>query len=276
MSNLIANLKRDIGNKYRALFANPFQSLGLKWIEVKKWRSLPTTSVHEASVLNHKLYFRDGNEVLHGLHEIFIDKVYQLSLPAAPFIIDCGAHIGLSVIYLKQQHPGARILAFEPDKTNFSLLQKNISSFGLTNIDLRNEAVWKENTTLRFAQEGSMSSKIETNGDAASNNSQVTATRLLDVMTRKVDFLKLDIEGAEYEVLKDISSKLGLIENMFIEYHGLFSQNKELNEILQMVTGSGFSYYIKEAANVYHSPFQRTETHHPYDVQLNIFCFRKL
>lgn len=276
MSNLIANLKRDIGNKYRALFANPFQSLGLKWIEVKKWRSLPTTSVHEASVLNHKLYFRDGNEVLHGLHEIFIDKVYQLSLPAAPFIIDCGAHIGLSVIYLKQQHPGARILAFEPDKTNFSLLQKNISSFGFTNIDLRNEAVWKENTTLRFAQEGSMSSKIETNGDAASNNSQVTATRLLDVMTRKVDFLKLDIEGAEYEVLKDISSKLGLIENMFIEYHGLFSQNKELNAILQMVTGSGFSYYIKEAANVYHSPFQRTETHHPYDVQLNIFCFRKL
>ena len=40
--------------------------------------------------------------------------------------------------------------------------------------------------------------------------------------------MKLDIEGAEYKVLKDIADNLGNVNNMFIEYHGTFDQNNEL------------------------------------------------
>ena len=86
--------------------------------------------------------------------------------------------------------------------------------------------------------------------------------------------MKIDIEGAEYEVLKDIKDKLHLIDNMFLEYHGSFNQNIQLNELLQMIVASGFKYYIKEAATVYPTPFYRNHTSETYDVQLNIFCFR--
>ena len=55
----------------------------------------------------------------------------------------------------------------------------------------------------------------------------------------------------------------------------MFSQNKELVEILDIITKEGFHFYIKEATSVYDHPFLRsTETKKDYDVQLNIFCIR--
>src|SRR5690349_14366069 len=54
--------------------------------------------------------------LLHSLEEIFIDKVYLFhSAELSPRIIDCGANIGLSVIFFKRTFPSAKIIAFEPD-----------------------------------------------------------------------------------------------------------------------------------------------------------------
>ncbi len=161
---------------------------------------------------------------------------------------------------------------FEPDIQNYTLLKKNISSHNLTGIDARQEAVWVENTTLNFIQEGNMGSKIGI--DSPNSNSNVKAVRLKDFLTKKIDFLKLDIEGAEYLVLKDIAENLHHVTNMFVEYHGSFSQNEELLEIFQIIVKSGFQFYIKEAAENYHQPFLPAIKKLDYDVQLNIFCFR--
>ena len=68
---------------------------------------------------------------------------------------------------------------------------------------------------------------------------------------------------------------LSNVKNLFIEYHGTFHQYAELTKIFQIVTREGFSYYIKEALNIYKSPFLQTKDPKvPFDVQLNIFCFR--
>ena len=93
-----------------------------------------------------------------------------------------------------------------------------------------------------------MSSKIGENIN--SNTVSVKASRLKDFLNKKVDFLKLDIEGAEYKVLKDVAENLGCVNKMFIEYHGTFEQNVELLEILELVSNAGFKFYIKEAAPV--------------------------
>jgi hypothetical protein len=90
-----------------------------------------------------------------------------------------------------------------------------------------------------------------------------------------VDFLKLDIEGAEYKVLKDITENLHYVTNMFVEYHGTFPQNNELVEIFEIISKAGFRFYIKEAANNYPYPFLPKPRKLDYDVQLNIFCFKK-
>lgn len=225
-------------------------------------------------MLDGTISFTHPQELLHGLKEIFIEEIYKLSLPRNPYIIDCGANIGLSVLYLKKQYADARIVAFEPDRNNFELLANNVRSYKLENVELKNEAVWIENTAISFSNEGTMSSKVDL---AAGGENKVQAARLKDYLNEKVDFLKIDIEGAEYVVLKDIAENLGNVSNMFFEYHGQFSQNHELVEIFQIIERAGFHFYIKEAAPVYNRPFVdvHSASKPSYDIQLNIFCFRK-
>jgi hypothetical protein len=121
--------------------------------------------------------------------------------------------------------------------------------------------------------DGTLGSKLDASADHK-NTVRVKASRLKDLLNQKVDFLKIDIEGAEYEVLKDCSDSLKNVDYLFIEYHGFFEKINELTEVLQLIEDNGFAYYIKEASNVYRTPFERIGERKPYDIQQNIFCFR--
>lgn len=264
--NLLAGLKSRINKA----FHNPYKEVNINWASLKYLKHLPADKIHSHKLLQHQTFFYGGLEYLHGIKEIFLEGVYKQELPENAYIIDCGAHIGLSVIYLKSICPSASIVCFEPDTKNFDLLEKNISSHHLEKVEIKKEAVWTENTHLNFIQDGNMGSKIGDNN--SSNAASVKAIRLKDYLNKKVDFLKMDIEGAEYEVLKDISGSLENINKMFIEYHGTFEQNIELLEILDLVSKAGFKFYIKEAASILDQPFLPKTALTDYDLQLNIFC----
>lgn len=269
----LRNVINGVQKKIQALTANPYRKVNISWSKLKYYKHLPPGKIRSHRLFNKALYFYNPTELLHGLREIFIENIYKQDLPNKGFVIDCGANIGMSVIYMKQHFPNAEIIAFEPDETNFELLTKNIKSFGYSDVKLYKEAVWKENTTLLFSNEGSMGSKIEVDNNA--NTKEVKASRLKDFIDRNVDFLKIDIEGAEYEVLKDIAGKLSFVNKIFLEYHGKFEQNNELTEMINIVRDAGFCFYIKEAAPIYTTPFSRIKNPNTdYDVQLNIFCFR--
>lgn len=266
------NLINGINSRLKKSFSNPYKQVNVNWFSLKYLKHVPADKIHSHELLQHPTYFYGGSEYLHGLNEIFLEGVYKQNLPENAYIIDCGAHIGLSVIYLKNICPTARIVCFEPDEKNFTLLKKNILSHHLENVEAKQEAIWDENTSLHFIQDGNMGSKI---GETTTSHSvTVKATRLKDYLDEKVDFLKMDIEGAEYKVLKDISEKLENVKKMFIEYHGTFNQNNELLEILEILLKGGFKFYIKEAASVFDQPFLPKKYSSEYDLQLNIFCIR--
>ncbi len=272
--SFLKNITNGVQKKIKFLLANPYKEVNVNWITLKYYKHLPAGKIRVHKLFNNNLFFYSAPELLHGLKEIFIDKIYKQYLVENPYIIDCGANIGMSVIYMKQQFPQAEIIAFEPDETNFNLLNKNITSFGYSNVLLYKEAIWNENTTLQFSNESSMGSKIEI--DTTSNTIAVKAVRLKDFLNRQVDFLKIDIEGAENVVLTDIADNLHFVKNMFLEYHGTFDQNKELVKMINIISDAGFNFYIKEAASIYETPFYRTKNPYTsYDVQLNIFCFRQ-
>ena len=267
--NILQGIRMRIGK----LFHNPYHVVNIGPVKKIYYKHLSSGKIRSHRLFGKDFYFISPTELMHGLNEIFIEEVYKQELPSKPFIIDCGANIGLSVIYLKNLYPDAEIVAFEPDEQNFQLLQKNIASFGFKNVEVRKEAVWVENTVLQFASEGSMSSRI---GDGSSQDTiPVKAVRLKDFLNRPVDFLKIDIEGAEFQVISDVAGQLQHVKNLFLEYHGSFRQNAELNKIFSLIVENGFSYYIKEATSVYDNPFERRSKNPlTYDVQLNIFCFR--
>ena len=271
MGSVLSQVVSDVNNRMKSIFNSDLKKANLNWLKIRnlKYSFYNKPGVHQLN--GRKIHFNNGIEILHSLKEIFVDDIYKIRFDTpTPYIIDAGANIGLSALYFKQIAPAARVVAFEPDVNNFELLKKNTA--GLADIEILKQAVWKENTTLKFAASGTLSSKIVNN--AVADTIDIEAVRLKDYLSKPIDLLKLDIEGAEYEVIKDCSDHLKLAKNLFIEYHGHFNTNYQLNELLDILVKNQFSYYIKEADIVYATPFYREDVHRMYDVQLNIFCFR--
>jgi len=268
--NVVNGLKQQLGR----FTYNPYKKAGFSWLQTRVIKNFPAYKTRTVKFLNAQITFHSRPEFLHSIEEIFVDEIYKIQLKPDAYIIDCGANIGLSVIYLKRRFPQATVIAYEPDETNFTFLRKNIDAFGLKDVDLRKEAVWIENTKISFSSDATQMSKIA--GDKETSSTiEVEAIRLKDLLIREVDFLKIDIEGSEYEVLKDIEPSLHFVKNMFVEYHGTFFQTKELNELFQLLTRQAFTYYLKTAADKHPTPFIRNKSS-DFDLQLNIFCFRDL
>jgi FkbM family methyltransferase len=219
--------------------------------------------------------FSDSHGFLHSLEEVFKDQVYKFnSKKKDPLIIDAGANIGLSVAYFKQLFPQARIVAFEPDHKIFDLLQQNVSALGYQQVELRNTAAWIEDTDLTFFSEGSLAGSTEVSFIDTASKYTVKAERLKNYLTsQEIDFLKMDIEGAENTVFFDLESELPRVKHLFLEYHSIVGKEQMLGEMLQVIKRAGFRYHVKSAADSLRFPFTN-RIKKGFDMQLNIFCFR--
>ena len=232
----------------------------------------------EVSFFGNIIRFSSPFWFLHSLEEIFIEEVYRFkSDKEGHLIIDCGANIGLSAIYLKIMFPNAKIIAMEPDEKIFKQLKYNIKSFGfLDEIKLLQAAAWINYDKLTFVSEGSVGGHIIEVNASDDRYIAVEALRLKDLLKdQNVFFLKIDIEGAEYEVLRDIKDDLVNVQNLFIEFHVKKDEDNKLDEILKWIKDAGFDYYIKEAWNNMEYPFTKElNDKNGYQMQLNISCFR--
>ena len=254
----------------------PNKLTGLSLYNKKKLLDLDRYKEGNIYLFNNLFHFSDNLGFLHSLEEIFEDEVYRFkSKNNAPFIIDCGANIGLSLLYFKKKYPNSKIIAFEPDKRIFKILKKNIDTFfNNKNIDVREEAVWVKDTELIFFSEGSLAGSVSVDFSDKNNKQKVKAIDFKKYLNTKVDFLKIDIEGAENQLIFDIKDHLKNVENLFIEYHGLIDKKQNLGDILNLLTSCGFEYYIRLAGETMKYPFCG-EKPQKFNQQLNILCYRK-
>ena len=214
----------------------------------------------------------DGPSFLASWVEIFDKEIYNFCPGGGPMrILDCGANVGVSCLYFHRQFPGARITAFEPDPKIFAYLESNLAAAGAGEIELVAKAVWSANTTLQFQSEGSDAGR---GGAAGKNAIEIPAVRLRDYLNEPVDFLKLDIEGAETEVLLDIAPSLGRVQNIFVEYHSFAGQPQSLGRVIQTLTDAGFRVHL-HPMNVAPHPLRETPSYLGMDMQLNIFARRE-
>lgn len=256
-----------------------FRSIGrgdylLRSHEIVKLLILPNNAIATVKLGQHSLKMCNPKWFLFNYREIFDEEIYLFNCEKeSPYIIDCGSNIGLSILYLKKQFPGARIVGFEPDPLIFDILQENVSNFELSSITLENKAVWNENDLrLGFRPEIGLGGKLDLTSDL-SDRLVVKSVRLKDYLSEPIDFLKIDIEGAEVVVLEDIKEDLHWVEKIFVEYHGEKNRPQELQLLLDILSQTGFRYYIKDAYPVLH-PYIESEHRSGFDLQLNIFAFR--
>lgn len=189
--------------------------------------------------------------------EIFVDHDYDfVSDTPAPRIIDCGAHFGLSIAFFKLRYPKARVTAFEPGASVYPILERNIRTNGLTDVELHNVAVSDAEGTVDFFMDGQvLGSMYAVRGDGV--DAQVHRVRtvpLSQYIDGPVDFLKIDIEGAENAVLPELarSGKLRLVRRMVIEYHHhLDAARDDFSVLLALLESEGFGYQLKTSARIF-------------------------
>jgi FkbM family methyltransferase len=219
--------------------------------------------------------FHDALSFYITYNEIISTEIYAFKNNSEkPFIIDCGANLGLSIYFFATAYPNATIIAFEPDKAIYNVLEKNKTTFGLNNVTLYKKAVWDTETILKFYTDNGMGGTVET---SYSNQTpvEIETLRLASFLDRKVDMLKLDIEGAEYTVLKDCIPYLKNVENIFVEYHSFIDKEQHLEDILQLLKNNGFRYHLKESFSRKRPFLDNTLSCESMDMAINIFAYRK-
>ena len=84
----------------------------------------------------------------------------------------------------------------------------------------------------------------------------------------------MDIEGAEYRVLKNCEAVLKNVENIFVEYHSYINEEQHLEDLLQLLKQNGFRYHLKQSFSR-RSPFiDKTVACENMDMAINIFAYR--
>jgi FkbM family methyltransferase len=239
-------------------------------------RKTPGMIPSTTTLFGREFHYVDGPGFLFSYNEIFNKEIYKFSTEdPSPFIIDVGANLGLSVLYFKRLFPGARIVAFEPDPDIFNSLQKNCASFELQNVELFQKAVWKENGTVHFKKEGSLGGRLCIS-DFAEEDVTVPSCRLRDYLTSKVTFLKIDIEGAETDVLEDSADLLRNVDHLFVEYHSFCDREQSLHRLLRVIHDAGFRVHIHSYKPSPQPLFLREIRSgiDLVDMNLDIFCYR--
>ncbi|MBL4694262.1 FkbM family methyltransferase [Candidatus Gracilibacteria bacterium] len=144
--------------------------------------------------------------------EIFRDGEYRIVdsiIAKAKTIFDVGAHIGLFSVYASLLSD-AKITAFEPSVENFALMKENLKRNGVRDVVCKNVAVGAEAGEREFfLSEDSHNHSFYGEGDSV----KVRVSQL----KRGCDFLKMDCEGAEFEILPSLD--LSLFGAIFVEYH---------------------------------------------------------
>ena len=156
------------------------------------------------------------------LYQYDIDFVSIIMRPPR-FILDGGSNIGLFSVYydFKFNHP-EKIVAIEPDKSNYSVLKKNIES--MTNVYAINGGVWS-NTCYLKTHYSDMGKWGTTVSECEESESEIMGYSISEIMRRFeipfFDIVKLDIEGSEFFVFKDDSCKEWLKKTsvLIIETH---------------------------------------------------------
>jgi FkbM family methyltransferase len=183
-------------------------------------------------------------------HDLFVCQTLRFVAPTpAPRILDGGANVGLASLYLKRLYPRARITAFEADPAIAALLRENLSVNGAGDVEVAQAALWTRAGTVRFRAEGADSGAVASlEGAPPAREIEVPAVRLREILAREeaVDLLKLDIEGAEEEVLEDAEEELARVRCLVVEIHETDPERRRTPALLELLARAGFRYSLDE------------------------------
>lgn len=165
---------------------------------------------------------RGGTDDRHVLFEVFAERIYPVPAGGGGVVVDIGAHIGCFTLLAASA--GHRVLALEPSPENFSILRRNVQRNCAGKVELVQAAVGERRHTgwLVLPDDGSHTGRFSLfpgRGIRTVSVSVLTLDQILrDARIERVDLLKLDCQGSEYEILYSAgASVLERIDSIVVE-----------------------------------------------------------
>ena len=170
------------------------------------------------------LYVRLNSSDVVLFRHIFIESEYEIVRRVSgpvEVIIDAGANIGLASVFIAGLYPDARIYALEPEDNNFHLLCMNTAPY--KGIFCIQGALWHRDEQVRVLSSDAGDWAFRVGSSTPTESAAVRAFRvsslLADINESRISLLKMDIEGAEWEVLSDAPDWIDKVDGIVIELH---------------------------------------------------------
>ena len=196
-----------------------FGWLGFKLYLIKKIK-FPRIIKINLPESNGPITLRPNTSDMDVFQQIFINEEYKFAIDRDPeVIIDAGANIGLASIYYSIKYPETKVIAIEPESSNYGLLKENIKHY--PNISSTQKALWHTNTILKISNPNDY--KFSFRVEESVGSQEVLSITIEELMEQYelpfIDILKMDIEGAEKEVFSSQPNWLSRVGMIAIELH---------------------------------------------------------
>ncbi|WP_026734485.1 FkbM family methyltransferase [Fischerella sp. PCC 9605] len=193
----------------------------LKVIDLKSRNQERTIRCSNGLVLTYRLNRGD----IQSIREVWLDDAYRLPFSLKPgLVVDLGANIGLTSLWLHQQYGCDKIIAIEPNPSNAQLVRKNLINNKI-NATVIEAAIGPTDGVVTFeSSQDSNMGRVAVNGEQATTGEQVKMISMTTLLAelphdQEVDLVKLDIEGGEQQLLSGNLSWLKRVKAIIAEFH---------------------------------------------------------
>lgn len=199
-------------------------------------------------------YIRSGTSDVKFYKEIITNakQEYNFLVKKEPeVIIDAGANIGLASVFFTNKYPNAKIIAIEPEDSNFKMLEINTKPY--SNIHIIKAALWDSVCEINLFNVGLGTGGFMVGTENKTNDFTIpyieklslTKTVTIEYIMQeygidKIDILKIDIEGAEREVFNSSSAWIDKVNLIIVELHERMKKgcNEAFSKIIEKFDNS--------------------------------------
>jgi len=235
-----------------------------------------------------KMYLDSSDSLrlsINDTYEEFETKIVKKIIKPGDVVFDIGANIGYyTLIFAKLVEPSGKVFSFEPEPTNYELLKKNVKINGHTNVDFFNKAVSNLNqTTKLFLDKKNKGGHSLINAIEDRTSIEIESIRIDDhFKNKKIDFIKIDIEGFEFEAIKGMSELLKKLSTVKImtEFNPYLLEKSEIQpeEYLKLLKNLGFTIYNLDKKKKMIVPINFVDFLHAYSPKkrdsTNLLCIK--